>query len=132
MAKMPKELMDLLNDPQTVKVLATADAARNPNAVPKGSITAIDDQTIAFADIMGEKTNANLRANKKVALVVTALTKTPPAGYQVKGAFQGYQTSGTLFDTFTKKLEPRKLKPKAVGTIKVEEVYSCLPPKKLA
>ena len=128
MAKMPKEVMDLINDPQTVKVLATVDAAKNPNAVTKGSTIAIDDETIAFADILGEKTNANLRANKKIALVAT---KMPPGGYQVKGVFQGFQNSGALLDKFTKMLEPRKLKPKAAGTIKVEEVYSLLPPSRL-
>lgn len=129
MAKMPKEVMDLFSDLESFKILVTADSAGKPNAVPKGSLIAVDEETIAFADIMGEKTNANLKANKKVAIIVS---KTRPAVYQIKGTFQGYQTSGPLFDKFTAMLEPRKMKPKAAGTIKVEEVYSSMPPKRLA
>lgn len=130
MAKMPKEVMDLINDPQAFKVLATVDADKYPNAVPKGSIIAVDEETIAFADIMGEKTNDNLKVNNKVALV--AATKEPPGGFQVKGVFQGFQTSGDLLDTYTKMLESRKLTPKAAGTVKVEAVYSLLPPSRIA
>lgn len=129
MAKIPKEVMDLLGDTESFKILVTVDSAGMPNAAPKGSIIALDDETISFADIMGEKTNANLKANKKVAIVVS---KTRPTVYQIKGIFQGYKTSGPLFDTFTKMLESRKMKPKAAGTIKVEEIYSSMPPKRLA
>ena len=132
MAKMPKEVMDLFNDRQANKVLATADADGDPNVVPKGSITAVDEETIAFADIMGTKTNANLKLNKKVALVAVKTSPDGPVGYQVKGTFQQFQDSGPLLDNFIKIFEPMHLKPKAAGIIKVDEVYNCLPPKKIA
>jgi predicted pyridoxine 5'-phosphate oxidase superfamily flavin-nucleotide-binding protein len=127
MGKMSKEVMEIINDPQTVKVLATVDIASNPNAVIKGSTIAIDDETIAFADIFGDKTNANLSSNRKIALVVFNM---PLGGYQIKGTFQGFQKSGDLLDKFTKMLEPHNLGPKAVGTIKVEEVYELMPNRK--
>ncbi|MFC1924996.1 pyridoxamine 5'-phosphate oxidase family protein [Chloroflexota bacterium] len=132
MAKMPKEVMDLFNDPKADKVLATADADGDPNVVPKGSTIAVDEETIAFADIMGTKTNANLKLNKKVALVAVKASPDGPAGYQVKGTFQEFQASGPLLDNFIKIFEPMRLKPKAAGIIKVDEVYNCLPPKKIA
>lgn len=128
MGKMPKEVIELINDPQTVKVLATVDVDKNPNAVIKGSTIAIDDDTIAFADIFGDKTNANLKSNNKIALLVFNM---PLGGYQIKGVFQGFQSSGALLDKFTEMLEPHKLGPKAVGTIKVKEVYKLMPPSKL-
>ena len=53
----------------------------------------------------------------------------PPVGYQVKGTFQGFQTSGPLFDNFAKEVKARlNLEMKAVGIIKVEDVYSTAPP----
>jgi hypothetical protein len=55
MAKMTKEIMDLLNDPKASKVLAPCDSGGNLNVVPKGSLVAIDEETIAFADIFGGK-----------------------------------------------------------------------------
>jgi len=55
MAKMTKEVTDLLNDPKASKVLATCDSDGNLNVVPKGSLVAVDEETIAFADIFGGK-----------------------------------------------------------------------------
>jgi predicted pyridoxine 5'-phosphate oxidase superfamily flavin-nucleotide-binding protein len=124
MAKMPKEVMDMLNDPQTPKVLATCDEAARLNAVPKGTLTAIDDETVAFADIFGDKTNVNLKSTHKAAVAVFTMAL-PPVGYQVKGTFQGFQASGPLFDTFAQKVkELLKLDIRSVGVIKVDEVYA--------
>jgi len=53
----------------------------------------------------------------------------PLAGYQIKGTFQGFQTSGELFNRFAKEVRERiKMNIKAVGTIKVDEVYAVAPP----
>jgi hypothetical protein len=120
MAKMPKEVMDLFKDMQASKVLATVDPSGTPNVAPKGSLSAIDEETVAFADIAGGKTRTNLEASNKVA----AAAFKELAGYQVKGVFQGFQTSGPLFDQFEKMLKSMRINIQAVGTIKVEEVYS--------
>jgi len=124
MAKMPKEVMDMLKDPQAPKALATCDDAAKLNVVPKGTLTAVDDETMAFADIFGDKTNVNLKATQKAAAAVFTMSL-PPVGYQVKGTFQGFQNSGLLFDTFAKQVkEMLNLDIKAVGVIKVDEVYA--------
>ena len=127
MAKMTKEVMDLFNDPNSAKVLATAGTALEINAVPKGSLRAIGEDLMAFADIFGDKTNKNLVVNKKVSAL--AFKTNPLAGYQIKGTFLGFQTSGELFDRFAKEIKERiKLGIRAVGTIKVDEVYAVAPP----
>jgi predicted pyridoxine 5'-phosphate oxidase superfamily flavin-nucleotide-binding protein len=127
MAKMSKEVMDVFNDPKSVKVLATAGSILEIDAVPKGSLRALDEELIAFADIFGDKTNQNLEVNKKVAAL--AIRMDPVAGYQIKGTFQGFQTSGGLFDRFAKEAKEKiKLDIKAVGTIRVDEVYAVAPP----
>jgi len=127
MAKMPKEVMEVFNDPSSAKVLATAGTVLEINAVPKGSLRAIDDERLAFADIFGDKTNKNLEVNKKVSAL--AFKMSPLTGYQIKGTFLGFQTSGELFDRFAKEIKERiKLNIKAVGTIKVDEVYAVAPP----
>jgi predicted pyridoxine 5'-phosphate oxidase superfamily flavin-nucleotide-binding protein len=129
MAKMPKEVMDMLNNPQSAKVLATCESAAKLNVVPKGTLTAVDDEMVAFADIFGGKTNDNLKANKKVAVAVFTMDL-PPVGYQVKGTFQGFQTSGPMFDNFAKQVKQLlNLDIRAVGVIKVDEVYASGVPK---
>ncbi len=106
------------------KALATCDEAGKLNVVPKGTLTAVDEETIAFADIFGDKTNVNLKATQKAAVAVFK-TELPPVGYQVKGTFQGFQTSGPLFDSFARRIkELLKLDIKALGVISVDEVYA--------
>jgi len=127
MAKMSKEVLDVFNDPGSVKVLATAGSILEVNAVPKGSLRAIGEDVIAFADIFGDKTNKNLQLNKKVSAL--AFRMNPLAGYQIKGTFLGFQTSGELCDRFAKEVKDRiKLNIRAVGTIRVDEVYAVAPP----
>ena len=128
MAKLPKEVMEVFNDPGSAKVLATAGSTSlEVNAVPKGSLRAINEEVIAFADIFGDKTNRNLQLNKKVSAL--AFRMNPVEGYQVKGTFLGFQTSGELFVRFSSEVKERiKLDIKAVGTIRVDEVYAVAPP----
>jgi predicted pyridoxine 5'-phosphate oxidase superfamily flavin-nucleotide-binding protein len=124
MAKMPQEVMDLLNDLMAPKVLATCAGDGVLNVAPKGTLSAVDDETVVFADLFGNKTNQNLEANKQVALVVFKV-EVPPVGYQVKGSFEGFQREGELFDAVSAKVkEALNLDTKAVGVIKVNEVYS--------
>lgn len=126
MAKMPKKVMDLFNDPQSFKALATSTRDGVPNVSPKHSLIAVDEETLAFADIFGSKTNRNLEENERVSVVAW---KMPPVGYQVKGRFEGFETSGPVFDELSKKIKGAiNLDVNAVGFIKVEEVYSVAPP----
>ena len=128
MAKLPKEVMEVFNDPRSAKILATAGSiSLEVNAVPKGSLRAVNEEVIAFADIFGDKTNKNLQINKKVSALAFKMNLV--SGYQVKGTFLGFQTSGELFERFAKEVKERiKLDIKAVGTIRVDEVYSVAPP----
>jgi hypothetical protein len=128
MAKMSKEAIDVFNDPSSAKVLATAGSTvLEINAVPKGSLRAVSEDVIAFADIFGDKTNKNLQLNKKVSAL--AFKMNPVAGYQIKGTFLGFQTSGELFDRFAKEVKEKiRLDIRGVGTIRVDEGYAVAPP----
>ena len=128
MVKMSKEVMDVFNDSGSAKVLATVGSTvLEINAVPKGSLRAVSEDVIAFADIFGDKTNKNLQLNKKVSAL--AFKMNPPIGYQIKGTFLGFQTSGELFERFAKEVKEKiKLDIRAVGTIRVDEVYAVAPP----
>jgi hypothetical protein len=125
LTKIPKEVMDLLTAPDTAKMLATVDAKGTPNVVPVWSLRSADPETIAFAEIFIKHTKENLMSTKKAAI---AVFKGPMVGYQLKGTFVGFQTSGPLFDGFAKALrEQMKLQIKSVGLIKVDEVFAASP-----
>ena len=121
MAKLPKEAMDLFNDLQAIKVIATVDTLGKPNVAVKGSLMAIDDETIVYAEMAGGKTKANLEWTKQAAVIACK----GMTAYQVKGDFQGFKTSGDVFEQFSRQVKERlNLDVKNVGTIKIEEVYS--------
>ena len=122
MVKMPKEVMDMFNDPAASKALGTMDEAGTLNVAPIGTLSALNEETIAFAEVFGGKTKRNMERTKKAAAV--AWTFPPPAGYQIKGVFVGWQTSGPLFDRLDKKMKALGMGIKRAGTISVEEVYS--------
>jgi predicted pyridoxine 5'-phosphate oxidase superfamily flavin-nucleotide-binding protein len=125
LVSIPKEVMDVLSASDSAKMLATVDAKGVPNVVPVWSIVAVDHETIAFAELFIKKTKENLEKNKEVAI---AAFKGPMTGYQLKGTFNGFQTSGTVFDNFAKKImEAMKMQIKSVGIIKVTEVFSASP-----
>ena len=117
-----------LTIPAVPRFLATGGTtALEINAVPKGSLRTISEEVIAFADIFGDKTNKNLQLNKKVSAL--AFKTSPVTGFQIKGTFLGFETSGELFDRFAKEVKEKiKLDIKAVGTIRVDEVYAVAPP----
>jgi predicted pyridoxine 5'-phosphate oxidase superfamily flavin-nucleotide-binding protein len=124
LVSIPKEVMDVLSASDSAKMLATVDAKGIPNVVPLWFV-AVDAETIAFAEVFIKKTKENLEKNKQVAL---AVFKGPMTGYQLKGTFSGFQTSGPVFDNFAKKsMEAMKIQIKSVGIIKVTEVFCASP-----
>jgi len=124
LVSIPKEVMDVLSASDSAKMLATVDAKGIPNVVPLWFV-AVDPETIAFAEVFIKKTKENLEKNKQVAL---AVFKGPMTGYQLKGTFSGFQTSGPVFDNFAKKsMEAMKIQIKSVGIIRVTEVFCASP-----
>lgn len=125
MVSIPKEVMNVLSASDSAKMLATVDTKGVPNVVPVWSIVAVDSETIAFAELFIKKTKENLEKSKQVAI---AVYKGPMTGYQLKGTFNGFQTSGPIFENFAKKImEAMKMQIKSVGIIKVDAVFQASP-----
>ncbi len=131
MAKMPKDVISLFQDPSVPKMVATLSKQGELNVTPKTSMTAIDDETLAFADLYGRTTRTfqNLEETKKVAIVAMKIPVAPPfTTYQVKGSFLKYLTAGPIFDKFAKALKDAMgVTISGVATVKVESVYSQAP-----
>ena len=123
MATLPKEVLALLKDEGSTKILATVDQSGMPNVTVKGSLSALDDSTLILADVGGEKTRSlrNMQQTKKVAVLVNKGI----SAYQVKGTYKGTETSGPVFDKFAEALKKAaNIAIRGVDLISVEEVYS--------
>ena len=128
MAIMPQVVIEKFAEMEAAKFMATVDDDGNPNVVPVLSIMPFGEETLVFVDLMMNKTRKNLLSNRKVAASV--LTKDGIA-YQVKGTFEGFQTSGPLFEMFASHpyLKYNAYSgPRAVGMIHVDSVYTACPP----
>ena len=127
MAKMPPEVMELFKEPMVAKVVATVAKNGELNVSPKGSLIALDDETLAYADLYGagSRTHQNLLATGKVSVMAYRVTAPPPfTAYQVKGRLGQSLTSGPIFETVAGPIMAMGMEVKAVNTIKVEMVYS--------
>lgn len=119
MAKISAEMKEMIEKQQCY--VATADENGVPNVGPKGSTAVLDDETIAFAEIVGKKTYNNIKINPKVAVVVT--DRSALAGYRFLGTAD-LNTSGPVYEAFTEKLAKMGFpKPVAVVVVKVGEIY---------
>ena len=105
MSKLPDDLLSLLNDIESAKVVGTIDDDGIPHLVVKGSLTTLDNETIVFVEgFEGSLTNENLissvRLNKKVAINITKGL----ISYQVKGFPHKYPVSYTHLTLPTKRI----------------------------
>ncbi len=129
MAKMPRQVLEKFNDPKAVKFLASVDKAGRPNVVCIGSLRAVDDETLVYADSAGVKTKKNLQPGSPVA--VNVLLPEKVISYQVKGTFVGFETSGPYFEMLSELSEFKYntyFGVRAAGVIRVEEVYAASSP----
>ncbi|HBQ29130.1 MAG TPA: hypothetical protein DD719_07080 [Desulfotomaculum sp.] len=127
MAKIPEEVIEALADKNSVKMMATVDKEKKVNLVPIGSVRVLDEERLAYACCFNGKTKSNLETTKRAAV---AIFKPPMDGYQVKGMFVKWETSGELYEQMNQALSAtfKKLgvegKVDAVGIIKVTEAYA--------
>ena len=123
MTKLPAEVMAAFKDRESTKIIATVDKKGVPNVTVKGSLSALDDGTLVFADVAGDRTRTmrNMAETKKVAVLVAKGT----TAYQVKGTYKETQSSGPVFDQFAAMLQKMaNIDIKGVDLISVDEVYS--------
>lgn len=109
MSRLPRELIELLKDPDSVKVLSTTDGEGAPHAVVKGSLTTLDERTLALAEGLDSSTsNKNLVRSiwfdRPVAVSVTK----GGASYQVKGKPYRCLITGPVFKEFLRKARERR------------------------
>jgi hypothetical protein len=102
MSKLPKEVLDLIRDSESVKVLATTDEEGNPHIAFKESLTVLDNGKLAFGEeFEGSQTNVNMVRsiwfNGNVELTVRDGHGTT---FQIQGKPYRYVHAGPLFKKF--------------------------------
>ena len=70
MAVIPDGVLDILAEPRSIKMAGTVDNNGVPNVVVISTLSVLNPETIAFADIRLGKTRRNLRQNGKLTIAV--------------------------------------------------------------
>lgn len=103
MAKLTKEIMETLNDPETLKVLATTDEKGIPHTVVKGSLKALDNETIAYMELIeSSHTSRNILRNlwDKKMVTIGLFNVKKEISYQIKGEPYRIVLEGSIWDQF--------------------------------
>ena len=102
-------------------LVATANKEGIPNIGPKGSLIAVDDNTLAFGELVGQQTYLNLKQNPKVA--IAAIDYERRVGFRFVGTAT-METSGPLFEKMAALFSNMRLpSPIATVLIRLDAVY---------
>ena len=119
MVAVPKEVIELANGANTVKVLVTSTKDGQPHAIVCGSIFVTPEGKAGVGEILMKRAKQNLADNKKAALTIVA----GPKSYEVVLANPVRADSGEVFEGMKAKMAELKLPCFAVWTFDVKEIW---------
>lgn len=120
MAKLTDAMKEVVKGAQAW--VATAGADGKPDLSMKGSFKIVDDEHIAYFEMVGNRTWANVQKNPWVAIGVANPAKMQ--GFRFEGKAE-IVTAGPLYEEAKKLSELMKMPvpPRATIVIKIEEIY---------
>lgn len=95
MAAIPDRVLDILAEPRSVKMVGTVNNSGVPNVVIISTVSVLNPETIAFADICLGKTKRNLQQNGKITVAVIGSEK---EAYQIRCRFVHFEDRTPLYD----------------------------------
>lgn len=123
MARMTKEMMDMIANNQCF--IATATKEGIPNIGPKMSTRALNEETIIFFEGTGGKTYKNLQENPYAAIAV--VNREQMKGFRFCGPIE-LISAGELYDEASNQSQQMGFPPPlAVAVMHVEEIYDLSP-----
>ncbi len=119
MAILTESMQELIGSGRCM--LATACKDGRSNIGPKGSVTVLDESTLAYGELTGKQSYKNVLENPRVAIAVVDFEKFN--GYRFSGTAE-LETSGELYDKFARRFAEMKLpKPVAAVKVRVTEIH---------
>lgn len=124
MVEIPQKVMELLNDDQAAKTLATVSSDGKVHAIRVGSAVAPSKDLVAVGAIFMSHTCDNLETMKKKGQLASILVNKEMEAYEIKAKVKDYQTSGPLYDKMAQEVKKLGLSVKGVWTFEPVEVWN--------
>ncbi|MGD0818820.1 MAG: hypothetical protein ABR986_10585 [Methanomassiliicoccales archaeon] len=127
MVALPEEVMKALNDPASVKVLATKTPEGIVHAIPLGSLAAPDPNTIICGVVFMKQTHNNMEKMKKKGERPAVLVVNGRNAYQVHVMIKDFKASGPVLDMMNEKVKARGITITGVWFMEPETVFDHSP-----
>ncbi len=94
MVQIPQKVIDLINDPDSVKALVTASKDGRPHAIVCGSIGCPAPDTMVVGKVLMNRAAAYLEQNKKAAFLITK----GMTSYEINVQYVKAESSGPAYE----------------------------------
>lgn len=127
MVKMSEEIVKMLNDRTSWKVIATRSPEGVVHVIPAGSPMALNPETIAFAAVRMIQTSKNLENMKAKNELASVLVVNGMKAYQMKSAIKEFVTSGPVFDRINEGLKAIGMGARGIWLLEPKEILDQSP-----
>jgi hypothetical protein len=127
MVALPEVVMKALNDPASVKMLATTTPEGVVHAIALGSLVAPDPNIIMFGVVFMKQTHNNLEKMKKKGERPAILVVNGKNAYQVHAVIKDFKTSGPALDLMNQKVKALGITVTGVWFMEPETVFDQSP-----
>lgn len=124
MVAIPEEVMKVLNDPASVRVIATKSDKGDVHIIQAGSIKAPAPDTIVIGAILMKRTGKNLEGMKAKGELVSILAGSKLQSYEIRAKVKDLATAGPVFEGMNAELAKMGMKASGVWILEVKEVWN--------
>lgn len=124
MVAIPEAVMKILNDPASVRVIATKSDKGDVHIIQAGSIKAPAPDTLIIGAILMKRTGKNLEGMKAKGEMVSILAGSKMESYEIRAKVKDHVTSGPIFDGMNAELSKMGMKASGVWVFDVKEVWN--------
>jgi len=125
--KLTEEMKEFVSRPEVAKILATVNEDGSPNIGPKGTIQVYDDESLAYAEMMGKHQYRNIQRDRRIA--IACIDWQGRTGYRFEGEAEVHE-SGEVYDRMADWLAAKfsaAIKPKLAVRVPIKAVYGLGP-----
>ncbi|MDR2845901.1 MAG: pyridoxamine 5'-phosphate oxidase family protein [Candidatus Methanoplasma sp.] len=119
MVNIPSNVLELIKEQTTTKILVTASKDGKPHAIVAGTIGAPTPSKLSIGEVLFKVSGKNIKENPKASFLFTSKLE----AYEVEVVFSERIDKGAELDATNKALEAIHLHANALWTFDVKAVY---------